>query len=71
MISYKKSRKSFWFKDNIKNLKEDCRKSKICVIIHSIKMKKNITEYLQNDKSLIIYRYVILLYYVKRELIFG
>ena len=29
-------------------------------------MKKNITEYLQNDKSLIIYRYVILLYYVKR-----
>jgi hypothetical protein len=34
-------------------------------------MKKNITEYLQNDKSLIIYRYVILLYYVKRELIFG
>ena len=30
-------------------------------------MKKNITEYLQNDKSLIIYRYVILLYYVKSD----
>ena len=30
-------------------------------------MKKNITEYLQNDKSLIIYRYVILLYYVKEN----
>ena len=30
-------------------------------------MKKNITEYLQNDKSLIVYRYVILLYYVNER----
>ena len=30
-------------------------------------MKKNITEYLQNDKSLIVYRYVILLYYVNKR----
>ena len=44
MISLKKSRKkpTFIFVPKLtKNVNEGCRKSKICVIIHSVKYEKN------------------------------